>query len=385
MMGSHLDSQPRGGRIDGTLGVMAAVEIAELLMEARRGGQGFERDFCVVNWTNEEGARFRPSLMGSGVFAGHGTQAQALAACDDQGVSLADALSGIGYRGTDTPPPIPAIYLELHAEQAARLERHGVQIGLVTRNWGAVRLDLVFEGEQAHTGPTPMSDRRDALLAAARAVVALRALADSGPEGLHSSVGRLLVSPNSSNVVPDRVVLTAEVRAADDGVLGAAEEAMLRLIRDAAASANVEVGFASRSSRLGRSLPAGPVDFLEDCARAIGLAVMRLDTVAGHDALSFIGCCPTALVFVPSMNGLAHNEAERTRPEDMDAGTALMLEAAFRLCRGDEAAATPDMADPGSREQRAGDALAPALAAMKRDPQADAGDGSRSSRDRPHA
>jgi N-carbamoyl-L-amino-acid hydrolase len=172
--------------------------------------------------------------------------------------------------------------------------------------------------------------------------VALRALADSRPGRLHASVGRLLVSPNSSNVVPDLVTLTAEVRAADDDVLVAAEEAMLQLMREAAASAQVEVGFASCSTRLGRSLPAELVDFLEDCARAIGLPAMRLDTVAGHDALSFIGCCPTALVFVPSMNGVAHNEAEQTGPEDMDAGTALMLEAAFRLCRGDDIAGAPD-------------------------------------------
>jgi len=332
MMGSHLDSQPRGGRVDGTMGVMAALEVAERLMEAKRKGHRFQRDFCVVNWTNEEGARFRPSLMGSGVFAGHYKEETILAVRDDNGITLADALSDIGYKGIDAAPPMPAFYLELHAEQGARLERSERQIGLVTGNWGAAKFDVAFHGEQAHTGPTPMAERRDALLAASRTVVALRELADTKPHTLHTSVGRLLVSPNSSNVVPDRVDLSAEVRSPDDDILVQAEKALQKVIEEAAAISHTTVSFASRSLRLARPLPGDFVDLLEECSRAIGIPAMRLDTISGHDALSLIGLCPTALVFVPSVGGIAHNEAEFTRPDDMDAGATLMLEAAFRLC-----------------------------------------------------
>lgn len=334
MMGSHLDSQPRAGRIDGTLGVMAALEVADRLCEARQNGHSFERDFCVVNWTNEEGARFRPSLLGSGVFAGHHDRGMALAATDDEGFSLAQALASIGYRGKDTAPPIPAFYLELHAEQSARLEAAGRQIGLVTSNWGAAKLDIVFHGEQTHTGPTPMAKRRDALLAASLAIASLRALADATPERLHASVGRILVSPNSSNVVPDRVELTAEIRSPDDSFLVEMEAAAQKALQNAAASASVTLEISSRSLRLARSLPVDFVDFLDDCSQALGIPAMRLDTVAGHDALSLIGLCPTALVFVPSVDGISHNEAEATKDEDMDAGTSIMLEASFRLCGG---------------------------------------------------
>lgn len=332
MIGSHLDSQPRAGKIDGTLGVMAAVEVGQLLHAAKQQGHGFQRNFYVVNWTNEEGARFRPSLLGSGVFAGHLTEAFALACRDDDGVTLEDALSAIGYRGTDPRPPIPGFYMELHAEQGSRLEGAGLQIGLVTRNWGAAKLDLVFEGEQAHTGPTPMSKRRDALLAASRVIDGLRQLADANPDRLHTSVGRIVVSPNSSNVVPDRVELTAEIRSPDDTFLIEIEKLAQAQFDAVAQATGVTLHRQSRSLRLARTMPETMVDFLEGCSTALGQRPMRLDTVAGHDALSLIGICPTALVFVPSIGGIAHNEAEATDDADMDAGTSLLLEAAFRLC-----------------------------------------------------
>lgn len=335
MIGSHLDSQPRGGRIDGTMGVMAALEIGRLLLAAKHAGHRFQRNFCVVNWTNEEGARFRPSLLGSGVFAGHYTEAFALACRDDAGETLEDALVAIGYRGKDKAPPMPEFYVELHAEQGARLEAAGHQIGLVTRNWGAVKLDLVCEGEQAHTGPTPMAERRDALLAASRAIDAVRRLADNTKAVIHTSVGRLVVSPNSSNVVPDRVEFTAEIRSPDDDILMEAEATIQLQLDELAKSTGVVLHRPSRSIRLARAMPETMVDFLAGCSAALGKQTMSIDTVAGHDALSLIGLCQTALVFVPSIGGIAHNEAEATGDMDIDAGTSVLLEAAFRLC-GDE-------------------------------------------------
>ncbi|MBB4953595.1 N-carbamoyl-L-amino-acid hydrolase [Agrobacterium vitis] len=336
MIGSHLDSQPRGGRIDGTLGVMAALEIGQLLLAAKQQGHGFERNFCLVNWTNEEGARFRPSLLGSGAFAGHHSDDFALACRDDAGVTLQDALSLIGYRGADARPAMPAFYIELHAEQGPRLETAGRQIGLVTGNWGAAKLELVFEGVQAHTGPTPMAERRDALLAAARAIDALRRLADQTPQMVHTSVGRMIVAPNSSNVVAARVELTAEIRSPDDDILMEAESGFQQTLDTIAENTPVVLHRPSRSLRRARAMPETMVTFLEMCSTALGQQPMRLDTVSGHDALSLIGLCQTALVFVPSIGGIAHNEAEATHDDDMDAGTSLLLEASYRLCSGIE-------------------------------------------------
>ena len=165
MLGSHLDSQPKAGRFDGTYGVVAAAAIGAALMRARRAGETFGSDFCAVNWTGEEGARFRPSLLGSGAYAGARRIEEALSSRDDAGITLRGALDGIGFLGTDRPPPLPACYLELHVEQGLVLEKAKASIGIVTRNWGAAKIDVVFTGEQAHTGPTPMPRRRDALLA----------------------------------------------------------------------------------------------------------------------------------------------------------------------------------------------------------------------------
>jgi N-carbamoyl-L-amino-acid hydrolase len=348
MMGSHLDSQPRGGRIDGTLGVLAALETGRNLIAARRSGHEFSRDFCVVNWTNEEGARFRPSLLGSGVFAGVHPHDYALNSCDDAGIRLADALEAIGYRGSDTSPPPPACYIELHAEQGPILEKSGFRLGVVTGNWGAAKLDFVFEGEQAHTGPTPMADRRDALLASARAISSVRALADRFPGRAHTSVGRILVSPNSSNVVVDRVELTAEFRSGEDALVVEMERVAHDVVRLDAESARVSVTCSSRSLREAREMPKDVVAFLATCAEALAEPMLRLRTVSGHDAVSLIGHCPTGLVFVPSVGGIAHNEAEETGSSEMDTGARLLAEAAFRLC--DSKIAFPFSA-PGETKQ----------------------------------
>ncbi|HBF28917.1 M20 family metallo-hydrolase [Rhizobium sp.] len=341
MMGSHLDSQPRGGRIDGTLGVMAALEVGQLLIAAKQQGHVFQRNFCLVNWTNEEGARFRPSLLGSGVFAGHYSENFALACRDDDGVTLKEALVAIGYHGSDPCPSMPEFYIELHAEQGPRLETAGCKLGLVTGNWGAAKLDLIFEGEQAHTGPTPMTERRDALLAASRIIDALRQLADSVPDLLHTSVGRIVVSPNSSNVVADRAEFTAEIRSPDDHILKEAEARFQQHLDDVARSTRTVLRRGSQSLRPARSMPMTMVQFLEGCGRALGANPMRLDTVSGHDALSLLGLCQTALVFLPSIGGIAHNEAEATDDADMDIGTSLLLEAAFRLCGGETPSEAP--------------------------------------------
>lgn len=333
MMGSHLDSQPRAGRFDGTYGVAAALGIGADLRRAAGGGMTFGADFCAVNWTGEEGARFRPSLLGSGTYAGRHRAEEALACRDDAGVTLREALGGIGWLGTDAAPPPPACYLELHVEQGTVLEEVGATIGLVTRNWGAAKIEVCFVGEQAHTGPTPMPRRRDALLAAADLICSVRAIADRWPGRVHSSVGRILVEPNSANVVPARVTLSVELRSGDDALLTNAGLMAEAAIAAAADRAGVSASVTGRTMRPIRFMPEHVCDLVHACAEDQSLPALRMDTVAGHDAISLLGLCPTGIVFVPSIDGIAHNEAELTRESDLEAGLAVGLCAAWRLCR----------------------------------------------------
>ena len=341
MMGSHLDSQVLAGRLDGTYGVSVALRVGDGLMRARRAGKRFAADFCAVNWTNEEGARFRPSLLGSATYLGGHEAADALGVRDDDGMSLGDALAAIGYRGSDPAPPRPACYLEAHVEQGTVLEEAGRPIGVVGRNWGATKIEAVFTGAQAHTGPGRMERRRDALLAAAYAIAEIRALAEGWPGLLHTSVGRIQVAPNSANVVPGRVEISVELRSSEDAILAEAGTRADALLRAAADRAGTDLTIAGRSERPSRALPEAVCRLLADSAASTGHEALRMDTVAGHDALSFLGICPTGLVFVPSIAGITHNEAEATAPDDLAAGLAVMRDAAERLCRcgGDPAAA----------------------------------------------
>lgn len=333
MAGSHLDSQPKGGRYDGAAGVAAAACAALRLMEAREQGTHFAANLCVVNWTNEEGARFRPSLIGSGTYVGAFTADFALGRIDAEGVTLGAALAAIGFAGRDAAPLMPLAYIELHIEQGDRLERAGRSIGIVTRNWGAAKFEIVFTGEAAHTGPYPMQLRRDALLAAAHLIVGVRALADAEPGALHTSVARLDVSPNSANVVPDRVEASVELRASDDRVLDAAVAAFEALLEESAARAKVRVQCLAHSRRGIRTLPPEVGLLIGAAAERLGHPALALDTVAGHDAISLVGHCPVGLMFVPSQGGLSHNEREYTAPEHLDAGLDVMTDVLMRLCR----------------------------------------------------
>lgn len=348
MMGSHLDSQSRAGRFDGTLGVATALCAGAALMRERRAGTIFAADFVAVNWTNEEGARFRPSLLGSGTYAGAFTAGYALSREDDRGISLGAALAEIGHLGTDDPPPPPACYLELHVEQESKLEEAGASIGVVGRNWGAIKLDACFLGEQAHTGPTRMERRRDALLGAAYAIAGIREVAARWPGLVHSSVARILVEPNSANVVPARVSIAVEIRARDNALLREAGKVAEAVLAEAASHANVGYEIVTRTERLVRALPEAPAALLRQCADMARLHSLDMDTVAGHDAISLLGLCPVGLVFVPSIGGITHNEAEDTAPDDIAAGLTLCTLAVSRLCR---AGGSPEAALALPREE----------------------------------
>jgi N-carbamoyl-L-amino-acid hydrolase len=332
MTGSHLDSQPRGGRFDGAYGVLAACEAVEAVRSHREAaGLAPRCNLAIVNWTNEEGARFQPSLLGSAVYTGQLEAADALGRKDGDGVTVAEALAAIGYDGRDRFP-YPQAYVELHVECGTVLEQAGERFGAITRHWGAVKYRLAFIGRQAHTGPTPMAHRQDALLGAAHLITAIGALPSRADGTLHSSVGRLEVRPNSPNVVPGEAVLFIELRSPEQSVLDWAEREMLAAADEAARSARVghETRFIDR--RVVGFFDEGLVALATDAAASLGLATMRLETIAAHDGICMIPICPSIVINVPSVGGVCHHPSEFTTPEDLELGAEVLARMLDRLC-----------------------------------------------------
>ena len=340
VVGSHMDSQPTAGRYDGAYGVLAAAHAAFRLTESWAGGGrtqaatgGPQFNIAVVNWFNEEGCRFKPSMMGSSVYTGKLGLEAALATTDAAGTSVREALDAIGCRG-DYDGPEAAYCAEIHIEQGRSMERDGVTIGLVNSNWAANKYEFVVHGEQAHTGSTVIEDRKDALLGASMMVVAARELADRFPGVLHTSVGQLTVYPNSPVVVPSRVNLLLDLRSADEAVLAAADAALHERISEIERLANVGV-----ERHHSHSWPVTPyqsegVELAAKAAAELGLSSKQVMTLAGHDSTNMKDIVPTVMLFVPSVDGISHNEHEFTTDADTVAGVAMLTEVLGRLCHG---------------------------------------------------
>ena len=336
LVGSHLDSQPRGGRFDGAYGVIAGAAVCMSLLEAVRNGHPAPPlNVAVVNWTNEEGARFRPSLTGSSVYTGKLALEQALLLRDDQGITLGEALSAIGYCGVDTPPK-PAGCVEIHNEIGRVLENSGADIGVVTRNWGANKYELVFHGEQAHTGPTPMADRRDALVAASMMIVEARRIADNyHDEELRTSVGRAVIEPNSANVVPAKVTLSLEIRSPNSAVLTELDSYVRTFWKRIQAETRCDIEVLAETRREAMPFwPAG-IERAEAVTDQLGYTSRRLDTVAGHDVVAVMALVPGVLIEVPSYQGIGHNEAEYTEPEQLKRGVEVLNALVWELAHND--------------------------------------------------
>ena len=335
LCGSHLDSQRGAGELDGTYGVLAGLCAARALVRAREDGVVFTSNLCIVDWCNEEGARFQPSMLGSAVYAGKITTAFAHSRKDSEGRSLGDELERIGFRGTAALPAAPRAYIELHIEQGLLLESAGARLGVVRRNWGAIKQRLVFIGVQSHTGPTPMAERRDALLAASRVIADLRRLADdlgTATSPLHTSVGRIHVEPNSPNTVAARVEMWVELRSADPDVLARARRALQDIAGEAAQRGDVRYECASEEIR-----PAGETSpkverWMEASARRLGTGLLPLDTVSGHDALNLLDICDVGLMFVPSIGGITHHPDERTSADDLALGLKALTDVLWSAC-----------------------------------------------------
>ncbi len=335
LAGSHLDSQPTAGRFDGAYGVLAAAHATFRLAEAwRRENVRPRFNIAVVNWFNEEGSRFTPSMMGSAVYTGRLPLGKALATRDRQGISVGEALGAAGFLG-ETAGPAAVYGAEIHIEQGRTLEDAGSVIGLVTASWAANKYEFIVHGDQAHTGATVMGDRRDALLGAARLVVAAREIADAFPGVVHTSVGQLDVYPNSPVVVASRVSLLLDLRSPDEEVLQQADNLLRRRISEIEASAGVRIE--RRHSHSWGVTPYRPegVELARGRAELLDLPHRELMTMAGHDSINLNETVPTVMLFVPSVEGISHNERESTRDEDLLAGVALLTEVVDGLALGE--------------------------------------------------
>lgn len=325
LIGSHLDTQPEGGRFDGVYGVLAALEVVRALNDA---DLATEKPIEIVSWTNEEGARFTPAMLGSAVFTRAIALQDALDKRDAQGVALADALDATGYRGTRAVNGIAVdAYFEAHIEQGPVLEANGTTIGIVTGGQAIRWLDVTVTGTAAHAGTTPMPYRRDALFASAQMAVELERIVERyAPRGL-ATIGQLEIPNASRNTIAGRLMFTVDLRHPDDTQI----DAMERDLRDAftrlAHARGVQLDIATRWVS-----PATPFDdpcvaLVADAAGALGYTHERIVSGAGHDAIHLARYCPTAMVFIPCVGGLSHNEAEDALPDDVTRGADVLLNA----------------------------------------------------------
>ena len=325
MMGSHLDTQPTGGKYDGVLGVLAGLEVLRSLDDLNvRTRHPIE----VANWTNEEGSRFAPAMVASGVFAGAYTLDEAYAIRDRDGHRLGDELERIGYKG-DVPcggRPIRAMF-ELHIEQGPILEDEGVDIGVVTHGQGQRWFEVTLKGFESHAGSTPMPRRRDALVGAARVVELVNRIGLGHPPLAVATTGMLTPYPGSRNVIPGEVFLTCEFRHPEEAVL-IAMEAELRAGISAIADA------AALDADIRRVFVYPPVPFDGALVGAVRRAAERggfshrdIVSGAGHDACYIARVAPTAMIFTPCVGGVSHNEAEEISPAWASAGAQVLLHA----------------------------------------------------------
>jgi N-carbamoyl-L-amino-acid hydrolase len=336
LLGSHLDSQPLAGKFDGAYGVLAAsFAAARVANLVRTGTVTATRNLAVVNWFNEEGSRFKPSMMGSSVFTGKLNLDTALEVRDSQGVTVRSALEAgdaIGdYQGPDV-----ACYGEIHIEQGRVLERENVTIGTVYATWAASKYEITVLGDQSHTGSTAMSDRKDALFGAALVIVAAREIADGfTPDELHSSVSEAMVLPNSPVVVAREVRMNLDLRSADEAVLKEANAQLEKRLAAIETRANVEITRTMTHSWGVLPYQDAGVELAKSVADELGLSNRRIMTIAGHDSTNMKDKVPTIMLFVPSVEGISHNERECTNDENCCAGVTLLTAIAGRLVQGD--------------------------------------------------
>jgi N-carbamoyl-L-amino-acid hydrolase len=327
--GSHLDTVPTGGRFDGVFGVLAGLEVMRALEEA---GVGTRAPLELVNWTNEEGSRFRPAMMGSRVFASDLLLEDASAITDDSGISVAQALRDSGQAGPLTPSPRGwACWLEAHIEQGPVMEANGTDIGIVAGTMQARYFELTITGEPSHVGPTTMDRRRDSLAATAEIILAVERIALQAEPLGRASASWITNYPNARGNVANITRLHCDVRHEDAAQALAMEQSLRAAIAGIAGRRHVQVAVDPYAT-------FGPVVFdtalgalLRDKAAARQFATCDMIAAAGHDSVLVAPLCPSAMLFVPSVGGITHNPREYSTPEQLARGAQVLLDAVLHL------------------------------------------------------
>ena len=325
MTGSHIDTQPTGGKFDGNYGVLAGLEVVRTLNDH---GIETEAPVEVAFWTNEEGSRFVPVMMGSGVFAGAFTLAHAYAATDTEGKTVKDELARIGYLGTQEPGEHPiGAYFETHIEQGPVLEDNDVTIGVVQGVLGIRWFDCTVTGMEAHAGPTPMALRKDALQVATQLMQEVVASAlRHGPHG-RGTVGMVQVHPNSRNVIPGRVKFSMDLRNATDALV----DQQVAEVKALAARLSTDTGMAIEIELVSSYTAIGfhdeCIDAVARASQQLGYSNMPVVSGAGHDAIYMARLAPSGMIFIPCKDGISHNEVEDAQPQHITAGCNVLLHA----------------------------------------------------------
>lgn len=323
--GSHLDTQPTGGKFDGVYGVLSGLEVIRSLNDAKIDTQ---RPIETVCWTNEEGARFAPAMIGSGVWAGEFELDYAHGRTDKEGKSIGSELERIGYLGAEKCQAFPVYAaFEAHIEQGPILENERRQIGVVTGVQGIRWYDLVIDGQASHAGPTPMNLRRDPFMALSKIIDQLYALIDTHAPWARVTFGDTRAEPGSRNTVPERVTITVDMRHPDQAVLDSMDQAFRKMVE-------AECGARNLSGSVPWEWHSPAVVFDEACVKAVESAALALDydhmsivSGAGHDSVYVSRVAPTSMIFVPCEGGISHNEIENATAQDLEAGGNVLLHA----------------------------------------------------------
>ncbi|MBL8683706.1 MAG: Zn-dependent hydrolase [Myxococcales bacterium] len=323
--GSHIDTQPTGGKFDGNYGVLAGLEVVRTLNDR---GIETEAPIEVAFWTNEEGSRFVPVMMGSGVFAGAFSLETAYAAKDVSGNTVKNELERIGYVGDEEPGKHPiGAYFEAHIEQGPVLEDAGITIGVVKGVLGLRWYDCIVTGMEAHAGPTPMALRKDALQVATKIMQEVVAIANRYPPYGRGTVGFVQVHPNSRNVIPGTVKFSIDLRNVDSERLDAMDREIRAFISETSKTSGLPISIEQVSYFPPCPFEAGCVDAVAKGAKEFGYSVMDVVSGAGHDAVYMARLAPAGMVFIPCKDGISHNEIEDTKPEQVEAGCNVLLHA----------------------------------------------------------
>jgi beta-ureidopropionase / N-carbamoyl-L-amino-acid hydrolase len=328
-LGSHLDTQPTGGKFDGVLGTLAALEVVRTLNDA---GIETETPLCICNWTNEEGSRFAPAMMASAAYVGDFTTDDILSRKDTGGVTVGEALDTIGYRGK---MPVGSqklgCFVELHIEQGPILEAEGKTIGVVDSGQGVLWYDGRITGFESHAGSTPMPLRRDALATLSEIVLAMESIAKKHGPNAVGTVGEAVIAKPSRNVIPGEIAFTIDCRSADATIMDALDKDLRAAIAEIAARRKVEVTLELVWRKAPTHFNPNLIEAIENATKMLGYSHRRITSGAGHDACNLNTRIPAAMVFVPCKDGVSHNELEDATQSDCAAGANVLMHTVLAL------------------------------------------------------